>query len=110
MEQTAIVRERCYTMTALVLTFGSLGALGLITVIGFLVYRQEFNNRCGWCFGSGREWCQESAPRCGACQGTGVMTIHDSRTLALPAAKAARPVTRLVRDRQSPNPQEKKNP
>jgi len=94
-------------MIALVMTFGSLGALGLITVIGLLVYRQEFNNRCGWCSGSGREWCQESAPRCGACQGTGVMTVHERRTIALPAAKTARPNARLIRDRQSPNHQEK---
>ena len=93
-------------MVDLVITLGSLGALGLITAVGFGVYRQEFNNRCGWCSGSGREWCQEYAPLCEACQGTGVMTVHRSRTLALPAAKASRPNARLVRDRHSRNHQE----
>src|SRR6478672_3859115 len=49
--------EGCCTMTDLLMTFGPLGALGLITAIGYSVYQRELNRRCGWCFGSGREWC-----------------------------------------------------
>jgi DnaJ-class molecular chaperone len=67
-------------MTDLLMTFGSLGALGLLTALAYRIHRQEFNNRCGWCSGSGREWCEEYAPPCEACHGTGVVVVHRSRT------------------------------
>ena len=94
-------------MIDLAMTLGSLGALGLITAIAYGVYRQEFNNRCGWCFGSGREWGEEYAPGCAACHGTGVMKVHRSRTLALPPANASPAQNRHVRDRHSRNNQER---
>ena len=70
-------------MTDLLMTFGSLGALGLVTAIGHRVYQRELNSRCGWCFGSGREWCEEYAQPCEACHGTGVMSGPSRRALKL---------------------------
>jgi hypothetical protein len=73
-------REGRCIMTDLLMTFGSLCALGLITALGHRVYQREFNSRCGWCFGSGREWCEEYAPPCKACHGTGVTSSPVNRT------------------------------
>ena len=97
----------CYPMIALVMTFGSLGALGLITAIGFLFTGRSSTTGADGAPVLAENGARNSAPRCGACQGTGVMTVHERRTLALPAAKTARPNARLIRDRQSPNHQEK---
>ncbi len=67
-------------MIDLLMTLGSLGALGLITAIAYRGYQRELNSRCGWCFGSGREWCVEYAPPCEACHGTGVVSGPTSKT------------------------------
>ena len=58
-------------MTDLLVVLTSLTALVIIVGIGLAVYRREFNRRCGWCAGSGREWSRENAPFCDACNGTG---------------------------------------
>ena len=58
-------------ITDLLMTVGALGGLVIAVWIGRLVYLQEFNGRCGWCFGTAREWGAEFAPGCPACGGTG---------------------------------------
>ena len=70
-------------MIDLLMILGSIGALGLITAMGHRVYQRELNSRCGWCFGSGREWCEEYAAPCEACHGSGVTSGPASGTLKL---------------------------
>jgi DnaJ-class molecular chaperone len=70
-------------MIDLLMTVGSLGALSLIAALGHRVYLQELNSRCGWCFGSGREWCEEYGPPCKACHGSGVTSDPARRTQKL---------------------------
>ena len=59
-------------ITDVFMILGSVSGLGVIAWIGRRVYLAELGRRCGWCFGTGREWGEEYAARCPACAGTGV--------------------------------------
>jgi len=76
-------------ITDVFMILGSVGGLGVIAWIGRRVYLAELGRRCGWCFGTGREWGEEYAARCPACAGTGVVraaasVLPESTSAGLP--------------------------